>query len=302
MTTRATSGELERFDFSRHGQVLSENARQWQIWLDGTLNELKEAWTASSRSPISLSAGDQAILRFDALRQRFPNPAVACEMATGANAMNSMLVLDRPLALSLVLQLLGDDSGKIPEDRALSEIEITVCESFLRMFAASIREAWPRKERLDCQIRGMELTPHRSRLWEPRRSIFASTILIGEGAQSRPIYWASPVDELENLLRTLDEKPVEPSREIKKRLEERILDVPVPVTVEIGRTAIPVTRLSALQPGDVIVFPRRINDPMPLLVDNKPKFFGWLGRVGGRQVFKVSEVLTQKTGSPHHDQ
>jgi flagellar motor switch protein FliM len=297
MISHEVSQPLERFDFTRQGRVLSANADQWQIWLDNLTQDFQEKWLAATRSPIVITPRDQLALRFDAIRQRFPNPGIACEMTIGSSAMPSMLVLDRPLALALILQLLGEQTESLPDDRQLSEIENSICEMLFRKLAESISESWPKKERLDYELQRFDSAPHRSRVWEPRKSVFGCSLSlpIGDGEQS--ILWVLPLDELEELLKHLDEERVEPTRALKQKMEQRVMEIPVPVTVEIGRTQVPVAHLAKLSEGDVLVFQRRISDPLPLLVDNKPKFFGWLGRTGSRQVFKISELPPVKNGS-----
>ena len=79
-------------------------------------------------------------------------------------------------------------------------------------------------------------------------------------------------------------------------MAQRVLEIKVPLTVEVGRTSVPVSRLANLAPGDVLVLDQRINEPLPLVVGERVKFHGWLGRNGNRQLFKISDVSSSFSG------
>lgn len=297
MTTTQPSPTLECFDFSKPARLSSDHADQWQHWLEQFAQDFREKWLQLANVEIETRIGDQAALEFEVVRQRLPRPAIAWEFEIGEQNLPTLLVFDRPLALGLVMQLLGEQEKQLPEDRPLSAIEHSLCEMLFRRIIDSLSESWPQKDPLACHMKEVDQYPHRSRLWEPRKTVYTCNLDFGFGEGSSLCQWILPQEELEGLLEKLDVQRVELTEDSRQRMEERARDVPVPVTVEIGRISVPVSRLANLAAGDVMVFEQRIQDPLPLVVAGKKKFYGWLGRTGNRQAFKVTEVCPNDRGA-----
>ncbi len=294
--TMPTTSTVEKFDFSKPSRLSPGNADQWQHWLDLFATEFREKWYQLASVETELQIGDQAALVFEVVRQRLPRPAIAWCFSIGTDKVPTLLVFDRPLALGLVMQLLGEQQQELPDDRPLSAIEHSLCEMMFRRIVDSLSESWPQKEPLEFEMQEVDLFPHRSRIWEPRKTVYTCNFGFNIGDGTSICQWILPQEELEGVLEQLDVPRVEFSEAGRQRMEQRVFDVPVEVTVELGRTQVPVSRLATLAAGDVLLFEQRINEPLPLVVAGQKKFYGWLGRAGNRQAFKVTEVCQSDRG------
>lgn len=290
MSTKIDPAQVEPFDFTRPGSLSSSIADAWQRWIEMVKSDFRERWMQFANTEVKFRILEQMPLSFDTVRQRLPKPAIGCSLTLGGSSLPSLLVLDRPLALGMILQMLGEPVGESPEDRPLSAIEFSLCEVLFQKIAESISESWPDKDQISCELGSLDPVPHRSRLWDPRKMVFVCSIQMGSGDESQRCYWILPHDELEELLLQTETEPTSSESETKQKMSQRVLDIKVPITVELGRTKVPVSRLAQLAAGDILVFDQRIEDPLPLIVGDSAKFQGWLGRNGNRQLFKVSEV------------
>jgi len=290
MTTKIDPAKVEPFDFTRPGSLSSSIADAWQRWIEMVKSEFRERWMQLTNTEVKFRILEQIPLNFDAVRQRLPKPAIGCSLNLGTANLPTLLVFDRPLALGMILQMLGETNSELPEDRPLSSIEFSLCEVLFQKLAESISESWPDKDQINCELGSLDPFPHRSRLWDPRKMVFVCSIQMGPGEDSQRCHWILPHDELEELLLQTETEPTSSVSEAKQKMSQRVLDIKVPITVEVGRTKVPVSRLAQLAPGDVLVFDQRIDDPLPLMVGDSVKFQGWLGRHGNRQLFKVSDV------------
>ena len=297
MATTQSESPLETYDFSKPARLSSGNADQWQHWLDLFARDFREKWFQLANVETELRIGEQAALAFEVVRQRLPRPAIAWSVSIGQDNLPTLLVFDRPLALGLVMQLLGEQQKELPDDRPLSAIEHSLCEMMFRRIVDSLSESWPQKEPLDCEIQEMDLFPHRSRLWEPRKTVYTCNFAFDIGDGNTVCQWILPQEELEKMLEQLDIPRVELNAASRQRMEQKVTDVPVEVTVELGRTKVPVSKLATLAADDVLLFEQRINEPLPLVVAGKRKFYGWLGRTGNRQAFKVTELCQIERGA-----
>lgn len=79
-----------------------------------------------------------------------------------------------------------------------------------------------------------------------------------------------PMDKIaDQLNETLESSEASPHSGIKDRNLDLILDIPLKVTVELGRTKMPVSDLLNLTQGSVIELMKLAGEPMEVLVNDK---------------------------------
>jgi flagellar motor switch protein FliN/FliY len=78
---------------------------------------------------------------------------------------------------------------------------------------------------------------------------------------------------------------------------ERLFDVPVELTVEIGRTQMTIRETLALGPGSIVTLDKLAGEPVDLLVNGKPSARGEVVVVDEEFGLRVTEVLAA-AGAP----
>lgn len=73
---------------------------------------------------------------------------------------------------------------------------------------------------------------------------------------------------------------------------ESLLDVPVTLSVEIGRSKVPISELVSLNQGSVIELDREVNEPLDLLVNGKLMARGEVVVVEGQFGLRLIEVVS----------
>lgn len=73
---------------------------------------------------------------------------------------------------------------------------------------------------------------------------------------------------------------------------ESLLDVPVTLSVEIGRSKVPIRELVSLNQGSVIELDREVNEPLDLLVNGKLMARGEVVVVEGQFGLRLIEVVS----------
>jgi flagellar motor switch protein FliN/FliY len=72
-----------------------------------------------------------------------------------------------------------------------------------------------------------------------------------------------------------------------------MLDVPLEVAVEVGRVALPLGDILALQPGAVVELERVPGEPLDLLVNGHPVAKGEIVVINDTFAFRVTQVIGQ---------
>jgi flagellar motor switch protein FliN/FliY len=72
---------------------------------------------------------------------------------------------------------------------------------------------------------------------------------------------------------------------------EGLRDVPLPVTIELGRTRVPLAELIALAPGSLVTLQRGAHEPADVYVGGKLFARGEVVTVGDKYGLRVTEIV-----------
>jgi len=70
----------------------------------------------------------------------------------------------------------------------------------------------------------------------------------------------------------------------------RILHLRVPVTVKLAQRRMPLAKILRLTPGSILEFPKRVNEPLELLVNNKTIASGEVVKSNDRLGVRVTHI------------
>lgn len=73
---------------------------------------------------------------------------------------------------------------------------------------------------------------------------------------------------------------------------DHLMDVTVPVTVELGRTRISIAGLSQFAPGSLITLNREAHEPVDILVNGKMVARGEVVTVGARYGVRITSMVS----------
>lgn len=88
------------------------------------------------------------------------------------------------------------------------------------------------------------------------------------------------------------EAPPEPVSSIQDSHLEVVMDLPVTIALEVGRTRLSLRDLLQVSPGSVVKLDRNASEPMDMRVNGKLVARGEVVVVGQQYGIRVSEVVT----------
>jgi flagellar motor switch protein FliM len=75
------------------------------------------------------------------------------------------------------------------------------------------------------------------------------------------------------------------------RLKDRLKEIPVTITGELGKVKLDVSRVVDLKVDNLIMLDRRVDEDIDILVEGSRKFTGKFGIYRGAMAVKVNKVL-----------
>jgi flagellar motor switch protein FliM len=220
------------------------------------------------------------------------DPDFAAVFTVGKAGFTSVLSMRRRLLLSVVVGMLGVESAEWPEETAISSVEQSLSELWLRRLGAEMSEAWPQRQPIAFQYQRSLMRTSRARVFDPGLVLLMAKLNLETPSGTDAIYWVASVDDVE-LMAAPDAPPPAPKQASTARIADLAPLVAMPLTVELGQVQLSVLEAETLKCGDVLVLDQPIDATLTARVAGQAKFQGRPGRSGARLCFAIDSLVEE---------
>jgi flagellar motor switch protein FliM len=285
------------YDFCKPGRLASDRESRFAGWLRLATALATRKWAKS----LPFQA-EWTVHGFDTFRPtdslaRLSETAVAYRLGLAGGQVTTLLAMPRPLVLAVAAGFVGDAGKALPADRELTLVEESLFEFFVNNhLLPPLKETWPGSEPACPELLQAEPNPRWSRLFGADAPLVVCTFLLSGPFGVEEWHWLLPREGLLVLLDRPDQATPEAEAEaaaVKPRLEARVNDLPIAITVCLGSVEVRLSQLSRLRVGDVVVLDQRVSEPLTAAMGEEDKYRGWPGRVGSSQAFKIESLLNR---------
>ena len=213
---------------------------------------------------------------------------------------SGMVQVDLNLVFSIIDRLLGGPGWYPQKLRDLTDIERTLMQRFMARMLNSYREAWNYLLTLSLKIEALDSNPQFIPRIIPLDQIVAFvTCELKVGDMSGVMNFCLPYQVLQQVGTQLSDFQWSPSvvagrsmtEEDIAQLARNVERAPVDVKVELGRTVVSLRDLIALQPGDLLLFDKPVDEPLAATVNEREKFRVFPGVNRDKLAVRVSTVV-----------
>ncbi len=297
--------EVSIHDFRRPRRLTEEVQTPLSHWLQSTSTLLAEKWkeklsfpvTLTRREPEVLRPADATVLCQGAIGFRFElnaQPARGTDNRSGQPAhgpIESLLVVRRPLALALMLGLLGQSVEVLPDDREPTLVESSLGEMLMHDFAAASTEALSMPHAV-CHMKQVELRPERVRMFPDDENVIDACIEVSGPFGVELCHWLIPQEHVKSLFAGMANRVPSEGRDVSRpKLEALVRETHVEVSVQLGQVTLHLSELANLRSGDLVILDQRIIEPLVASVDRQVAFRGWPGRVGTHVAYQIESLV-----------
>src|ERR1700742_5017333 len=247
---------LERYDFSRAGQISNDQMRAISSVNDLFARNLMHTLGAWLRTPfkVKLVAGEQ--LPFSEFLERLSSPTYVCSIRLEPLGAVGLLELELALAAPIVDVLLGG-VGRAWPARELTDIEEAILASVVQMTVRGLNMAW-QSVGLEFVFEKREPEPAVSRMLTPGEKTlcvsFEARMPEAQGAMNLCL----PAVVLNAILRRLisqGDRPKRRSKEAHARVRQLMGEVKLGTVLQFPVMRLRGSELAALEPGMVLRLP-----------------------------------------------
>jgi flagellar motor switch protein FliM len=208
-----------------------------------------------------------------------------------------LLVFDAQMIFSLIEFFFGG-TGKTyykPEGREFTPIEQKIIHKVVMMFFDDMEEAWRAIYPMKPLYVRAEMNPQFVNIVTPVDVVIkVEFVLEVEGKQCKaylciPYGTVEPIKE--KLYSAFSADRDELDMKWLDRLKDRLKEIPVTITGELGKVKLDVSRVVDLKVDNLIMLDRRVDEDIDILVEGSRKFTGKFGIYRGAMAVKVNKVL-----------
>lgn len=286
---------VRRYDFRVPDKFPKDVLRQINHLHDGMARALTTQLSAQLRATVRVEDARAEQRTYQEFVREASDPAILAAFAAEPLMGSALLEVEPVIAFPMIDRLLGGSGDAHGLARPVTEIELGVIHRVLHAILDTWRDAWSHVSGLRPRILGVETNPLFTQVVAPTEIVLAVTLVCGLGRQEGRIRLCFPHTMIEPLLQRLASRQwaatsSEAPGTRETELRSGLADVMVAVSVEIGRTRLPLRRVLGLRPGDLLPLGVPVGTPARLQVHGQPKFLGRVGRQGGHIALQIASA------------
>ena len=286
------------YDFRRPDKFSKEHLRSLRILHESFARMLGSSLTSY------LSAGVQVRLTmleqgtYDEYIDSLPSPTVIYVVGLAPLPGQAIVELNLPVARVLTDRLLGGTGTPGQRTAEMTEIEIALLKTIGNFILSSLRESWSNVVPLRPTMQEPVLSPELAQFATMAEATVMLVLEVSLFKTTGTISMCIPYQVLQPVLDSLTSQvwfggttTRAADTDSRVQMGDRISQVTLPVTVELGETELTIQALLELQEGHLLKLNTHANGPLPIRVDDRVKFVGQAGLSGNNLAVQILRAV-----------
>lgn len=277
------------YDFRKAG-LTDETAAAMKIWITKTSYAIVDTWRSFSAAPAAISLARLNTETFASATELVDGNYVGAIVEFNGGTNESIWTLAPKDVHLLIAEFLGLPDDAQPPERAVTSFEQDLCEKFFHYLIQALAENFPGSDAIPGRMKETLPNPKRVRLFRSSDTVTTTHLIIKLPRGDVMIQWILPKQNTVEMLSGVVDRRAKPKKESgdPREVVER---VPVEIVGVLGEMTLSLNQLSTMKAGDVFVLNQKIDQPLIALVDGKPFYECWPGKIGSTQGLEISTCL-----------
>jgi flagellar motor switch protein FliM len=280
------------FDLSNQDRIIRGRMPVMEIINDRFARLATNALANSMRKRVDVNPISIDMSKFGDFMRSLPVPTSINIFKLDPLRGNAILVVDSRLVFALVENFFGG-AGSQPkvEGRDFTPIEQAIIQKVVKIALANLEEAWRPVHEVHVELIRSEINPQFAAIVPPSDVVVVVTFevelenAIGSMIACLPYATIEPIRS--KLYASFQSERLEVDHAWISRFKERLMETPVEVVVEFGKTQLSGRQLLSLKEGDIILLDTDAEDLLKAEVQGVRKFWGIPGNVKSNKAFQV---------------
>ncbi len=298
---RSFGSAIKPYDFRRPDKFSKEQWHTLQSMHETFARLVSSAFSSRLRSLVTarLSSIDQEL--YEEWQSQVTGQTVCYVFAMPPLEGNIVLEFNSEVAAEALDRLLGGNGMLVDRGRELREIEISLLRSFGSSLTKALAESWAVVAPVAPELKDLGLDAALIQIAGPNDVVVTAFFEVSLGSQLGSMSICIPYTLLEPIANRLSQgvwhltaSQRRSATRSNRVLQALIAPAELEVTIELGTAAVQVETILDLEVGDTLLLDQRIDRPLPLLIEGKPRFWSRPGQVGNRLGVQVGDQIRER--------
>lgn len=293
------------YDFRRPDKFNKDHLRTLSMVYENYVRLLGSVFAASLRTSFHATLASVDQMTYSEFTRGLEDPSVLALFGMAPLQGTAALVLEPNVAFPMLDRMLGGPGQTVEKARSLTEIEQTVMERLFRSFLQHLGDSWETIVPVKPKLEGLESNPLFAQISGPNDVCVSIALSVEAGGHRGLVTFCFPYLMLEPIIPKLSARNWFSAGQRDERRgtlaasQDRLVQAPVTVTAELGRTELKVRDFISLERGDVIRLDRLAGDELLVKVGGRRTFSALAGTVGGRMALRITGVTEAEEADGH---
>ncbi len=282
------------YDLTNQDRIIRGRMPTLEIINDRFARIFRTSISSALRKVVDVSTTSIDMIKFGEFMRSLPVPTSLHIFRMEPLRGYAIMVIETRLVFNLVDSFFGG-TGKSDikiEGRDFTPIEHRVTRRVVEMALDDLEKAWKPVHEVHMSYSRSEINPQFAGIVAPSDVVVVVKFDLEMEQTAGTIIVCMPYSTLEPIRNKLyagfQSDQLEVDYNWMRRFKEQLKEAEVNITVTLGSTRLTGRELLNLSVGDTVVLEQDITDPVMIMVQGVPKFWGLPGLVDGNQALRVS--------------
>ena len=291
--------KIKIYDFKRPDKFPKDQIRTLQMMHENFARVTTTSLSAQLRTLVGIHVASVDQLTYEEFIRSVSNPSTLAIVSMDPLKGSSILEIDPSITFTIIDRLFGGP-GESPKNlnRELTDIELSVMEGIIVRILGNLREAWSQVIDLRPRLGSIETNPQFAQMVSPNDMVVLITLETKVADVEGMMNFCIPYITIEPILSKFSAQywyasiRRGSSSENLKIIKEKLQNIFVETSAELGSMQLPLSDILNLQKGDVVKFTdTKITDPVIFKIGNRKKFLCRPGISGSRMAVQLTGVM-----------
>ncbi|TVL76013.1 flagellar motor switch protein FliM [Brachyspira hyodysenteriae] len=291
--------KIKIYDFKRPDKFSKDQIRTLQMMHENFARVTTTSLSAQLRTLVGIHVASVDQLTYEEFIRSVSNPSTLAIVSMDPLKGSSILEIDPSITFTIIDRLFGGP-GESPKNlnRELTDIELSVMEGIIVRILGNLREAWSQVIDLRPRLGSIETNPQFAQMVSPNDMVVLITLETKVADVEGMMNFCIPYITIEPILSKFSAQYWYASirrgstSENLKIIKEKLQNIFVETSAELGSMQLPLSDILNLQKGDVVKFTdTKITYPVIFKIGNRKKFLCRPGISGSRMAVQLTGVM-----------
>ena len=296
------SGELDvkKFDLANQERIIRGRMPTMELIHDRFARQFRTNLSKFLGRTCFANVGGIEMIKFGLFMKKLPLPSSLHIFRMPPLTGFALMCVSSPLVFGIVDSLFGGSGqGKVKvEGREYTPIENRLIGKVVMMALEVLKDAWAPIHPVDFVYVRSEFNPLAIAIVPPTDVVIIVTIEVELESESTTLVLCTPLSTVEPLRGKLSagfqSTRLEEDTGVKKRMTENVMTSTATMSVQLAEGRISAGDLIKLQEGDIVTLDSNPTDKALVMVEGKPKFYGYVGSYRGNRAVRITEPIPEK--------